>query len=63
MKWTFREAEYGDIVSVKAGELYHYGSSVSEEEIIQFGLSPFHNAGTIKDIAVYKVSLSSQSKD
>ena len=52
MKWTFREASFGDIVRVKAGEIYHYGIYVSEEEIIQFGLSPFHNAGTIKDIAV-----------
>lgn len=52
MKWTFREAEYGDIVRVKAGELYHYGIYVSEEEIIQFGLSPFHNSGTLKEIFV-----------
>lgn len=52
MKWTIKEASYGDIVRVKAGEFYHYGIYVSEEEIIQFGLSPFHNAGALIDIAV-----------
>ena len=53
MKWNFREAEYGDIVRVKSGEIYHYGIYVSEEEIIQFGFSPFHNTGTAqRDISV-----------
>ena len=40
MKWTMKEARYGDIVRVSLGSIYHYGIFVSEEEVIQFGLPP-----------------------
>ena len=38
MKWQVREAQYGDMVRVPMGALYHYGIFVSESEVIQFGL-------------------------
>jgi len=52
MNWEIREAKYGDIVRVKAGDIYHYGIYVSEKEIVQFGLSPFSNTCAMRDIAV-----------
>lgn len=40
MKWTYRECQYGDIIRVKLGSVYHYGIFVSEDEVIAFGLPP-----------------------
>ena len=40
MNWTLKEANFGDMVRVKSGSIYHYGVFVSEDEIIQFGLAP-----------------------
>ncbi len=40
MKWDLTEPTYGDIVRTKVGSIYHYGIYVSDDEIIQFGLSP-----------------------
>ena len=40
MKWIMKEAEYGDIVRVSLGSIYHFGIFVSEDEVIQFGLPP-----------------------
>ena len=43
MKWKMKEAQFGDIVRVSLGSIYHYGIFVSEEEVIQFGLPPTPN--------------------
>ena len=51
MKWTMKEARYGDIVRVSLGKIYHYGIFVSEEEIIQFGLPPTPNR-RLEDVEV-----------
>ena len=40
MKWVYRECQYGDIIRVKLGSVYHYGIFVSEDEVIAFGLPP-----------------------
>lgn len=40
MTWVFKTPDFGDIVRVKSGNIYHYGIFVSEEEILQFGLAP-----------------------
>lgn len=40
MRWTLKAAEYGDMVRVKLGSVYHYGIFVSESEVIQFGPPP-----------------------
>ena len=40
MKWVYRECQYGDIIRVKLGSVYHYGIFVSEDEAIAFGLPP-----------------------
>ena len=45
MKWSYDEPKKGDIVRVCFGNFYHYGIFVSDDEVIQFGLSPTHNAG------------------
>ncbi|MBR2337810.1 MAG: lecithin retinol acyltransferase family protein [Clostridia bacterium] len=45
MKWQLKEPTFGDIIRVKAGSFYHYGIYVSDEEIIQFGLSPIARSG------------------
>ena len=38
MKWTLEDPNFGDIIRVKLGDIYHYGIYASDEEIIQFGL-------------------------
>ena len=40
MKWVYRECQYGDVIRVKLGSVYHYGIFVSEDEVIAFGLPP-----------------------
>ena len=40
MKWSPEELEYGDIIRVKIGSVYHYGIFCSEEEVIAFGYPP-----------------------
>ena len=40
MKWTLKTPEYGNMIRVHAGSIYHYGIYVSDDEIIQFGLAP-----------------------
>ena len=40
MKWLMKDPAPGDMIRVKAGEIYHYGVFVSEEEVIQFGPTP-----------------------
>ncbi len=40
MKWSPEELEYGDIIRVKIGSVYHYGIFISEEEVIAFGYPP-----------------------
>ena len=40
MKWAYKECQYGDIIRVKLGSVYHYGIFVSEDEVIAFGLPP-----------------------
>lgn len=40
MKWIYRDCQYGDIIRVKLGSVYHYGIFVSEDEVIAFGLPP-----------------------
>lgn len=45
MKWQLKEPVFGDIIRVKAGSIYHYGIYVSDEEVVQFGLSPALRTG------------------
>ena len=40
MKWSPTECEYGDMIRVRLGSIYHYGVFVSEDEVIAFGLPP-----------------------
>lgn len=40
MKWAYKECQYGDIIRVKLGSVYHYGIFASEDEVIAFGLPP-----------------------
>lgn len=40
MKWAYRDCQYGDIIRVKLGSVYHYGIFASEDEVIAFGLPP-----------------------
>ena len=40
MKWDLIQPEYGDIIRIKSGSIYHYGIYVSDDEVIQFGLAP-----------------------
>lgn len=40
MKWVYRECQFGDIIRVKLGSVYHYGIFASEDEVIAFGLPP-----------------------
>ena len=40
MKWVYRECQYGDVIRVKLGSVYHYGIFASEDEVIAFGLPP-----------------------
>lgn len=48
MKWTLKAAEYGDMVRVKLGKVYHYGIFADENEVIQFGPPPV-NGARLKD--------------
>lgn len=40
MKWTYGDADVGDIVRVKLGSIYHYGIYAENDNVIQFGLPP-----------------------
>ncbi len=40
MKWTYKKPEFGDMIRVSIGSLYHFGVYVSDEEVIQFGPPP-----------------------
>ncbi len=40
MKWDMTQPKIGDMIRVKAGNVWHYGIYVSDEEVIQFGVSP-----------------------
>ena len=40
MKWVYSECQYGDVIRVKLGSVYHYGIFASEDEVIAFGLPP-----------------------
>jgi len=49
MNWKPENCVFGDIIRVKSGPLYHYGIFVSENEVIQFGHSPFYYTGEHKN--------------
>lgn len=49
MIWKPENCVFGDIIRVKSGPLYHYGVFVSEDEVIQFGHSPFYYTGEHKN--------------
>ena len=40
MKWEYKDCQYGDIIRVKLGSVYHYGIFVSDNEVIAFGPPP-----------------------
>ena len=40
MKWQLKTPRLGDMIRVEAGQFYHYGIYVSDDEIIQFGETP-----------------------
>lgn len=40
MRWLLSDPQYGDMIRVKSGTIYHYGIYVSDAEVIQFGLAP-----------------------
>ena len=53
MKWVVRSPKFGDMIRIKAGNIYHYGIYSSDEEVIQFGLAPIARVGVPdKDIEV-----------
>lgn len=45
MKWELILPQKGDIIRVCVADFHHYGIYVSDDEIIQFGLSPVRNVG------------------
>ena len=45
MKWDFIQPNLGDMIRVSFGNFHHYGIYVSDDEVIQFGLSPALNVG------------------
>jgi phosphopantetheine--protein transferase-like protein len=45
MKWELIQPKKGDIIRVSFGNFYHYGIYVTDDEVIQFGLSPTLNVG------------------
>lgn len=51
MNWQMIAPQSGDMIRVKAGNIYHYGIYVSDEEVIQFGLAP-NARPTVKDCDV-----------
>ena len=51
MKWELIEPSRGDIIRIKAGNIYHYGVYVSDSEVIQFGVAP-NQRGAITDSEV-----------
>lgn len=59
MKWTFDDCEFGDVVRVKCGSVYHYGIFVSKDEVIQFGYPPqyYVNEHKCEPIIVNRVSV------
>ncbi len=40
MKWVSRSPVFGDMLRVRAGQIYHFGIYASDDEVIQFGLAP-----------------------
>ena len=71
MKWEYKDCQYGDIIRVKLGSVYHYGIFVSDNEVIAFGLPPtaenLQNQQAIKvlatDIDVFSYDLARLSKN
>ncbi|MBR5135234.1 MAG: lecithin retinol acyltransferase family protein [Clostridia bacterium] len=60
MKWELIEPSRGDIIRAKAGPIYHYGIYVSDDEIIQFGVTPLLRRGVPNDeIAICATDVSS----
>ena len=58
MKWAYRECQYGDIIRVKLGSVYHYGIFASEDEVIAFGLPPTaENLKNQQDIKVLSTDI------
>lgn len=55
MKWELIEPSRGDIIRIKAGNIYHYGVYVSDSEVIQFGVAP-NQRGAITDSEVEVLS-------
>lgn len=51
MKWSYKDPSYGDMVRVMTGTIYHFGIYVSDDEVIQFGLTPSLRAG-VADVDV-----------
>ncbi len=52
MKWNVVNPRYGDMIRVKAGNIFHYGIYVNDDEVIQFGESPIVNLKPAKDITI-----------
>ncbi len=60
MNWSLTQPQFGDMIRVKCGNIWHYGIYVSDEEVIQFGPPPV--PGRIpegKDIAVMAADVDS----
>ena len=55
MKWELIEPKCGDIIRIRAGNIYHYGVYVSDDEVIQFGVAP-NRRGAITDSEVEVLS-------
>ncbi|MBO7378055.1 MAG: lecithin retinol acyltransferase family protein [Clostridia bacterium] len=55
MKWWPKECEFGNIIRIKIGSVWHYGIFASENEVIQFGLPPVNlggiNAGEVRVVS------------
>lgn len=56
MKWELIEPSRGDIIRIKAGNIYHYGVYVSDTEVIQFGVAPNRRGAAMTDSQVEVLS-------
>ena len=57
MVWQLKEPAFGDIIKAKAGILYHFGIFASENEVIQFGLSPLLRGASFQGVKVLSTNL------
>lgn len=57
MKFELIDCQYGDMIRVKLGGLFHYGIYVSDDEVIQFGYPPILRDKDKGNIVVVSTSI------